>query len=289
MITFEAALEIAKEFNPKDHPRDPRDGRFTDKLGLVGRIPLDEGSVFLGSTKVDVGEENDIRLAIVRRSDGRTELRMDVGWDDPERADPPTREDFDDEGDDGESSYQRAMAEHTGRWRGARSDTTARAEIEHVINELKAVEELRRMASKESDELMEEIWPDGAAEPPIGVTWPKGATGWQYDSPETAAKWKSLMDRNNELSEGGDVYSGVIEGEWADIHWAVVGNDTEGTPGKRDWATTRLMTRPHANRNIEYSALYEEYDELNRIELTAKGSAKLLRELEKMRAAAGGT
>jgi hypothetical protein len=332
MITFDQALEIAKKYDPSQ-PRDRSTGRWSDKLGLSDRIPLDEGSTLLGS--LDFGDDDNdssVRLAAVRRGDGRTELRFDVGWDDPDRANPPSRGDYD-EDEDGERDYQRALAEHSQRWDAGLSDTTARLDLERAYEELTGVEELRAMASADMAEIHARLeptydWPDDESitaarrdwsdiQPESGTIAPpslyrrnveRNKTTRRTDytvhpAPEGLAepaherRWFSEEERlkygddvatMDVWGDGRDLYSGVIEGEWADIHWQVFGKDSEGTEGTGDWAAIRLMTRPHGDRDSSYSDLYAASgsDGLSAYELTARGSAKLLKELERIRAAA---
>jgi hypothetical protein len=290
---------LLKEYDPSQ-PRDKR-GRWSDKLKVSGRLELPEGARVLGSWSHE-GQENRAFFAAIARPDGKAELRLTTAgsYDQDDDREPPTLEEFQENGygDESQAEYEEALAAFGGRWSGRRGDyQTARIELsDDVLDELRAVDELRQLVDEESDELGREIWPRGSGSgiEADGVTnrprtW-EDKGGWVFPSPEIEAKWGAKLRRSDELSEGSALHSGVIEAEWGNIHWDVVGRDTEtGKEGSGLWSEVRMFTRPKGDREASYEDLYDASNgEVEVVAFEGRDLQKLIKKLEQARADAAG-
>jgi hypothetical protein len=98
-------------WDPADHPRDPRDGRFVDRLKLAGRIVLDPGQRLIASSVSKNSSPNDVVMAVVASPD-RPEIRLGV-----------------------------VNHEDTRRWSAANRGSTARLDLEAATRLLRALDE----------------------------------------------------------------------------------------------------------------------------------------------------
>lgn len=278
---------LEKKYDPSQ-PRG-RDGRWTDKLKVSGRLELPEGARLLGSWAHD-GQDNRAFFAAVARPDGKAELRLTTAGDFSDEGDddrePPTLDNFleDGYGDEAQAALDEALAAWGQRWSGRRGNyQTMNVELsDEVLDELRAVDELRQLISEESDELGKAIWPTGQDRPGIG--WANG--GPTFDTPEIEAEWGDRVRRAHELSDGAALYSGVIEGEWGNLHWDVVGRDFEsGGEGSGEWAEVRMYTRPKGDRAATFEDLYEALNgEVETVDFEGRDLQKLIKKLEQARA-----
>jgi hypothetical protein len=98
-------------WDPADHPRDPRDGRFIDRLKLAGRIALDPGQRLIASSTTTNSGPNDVVMAVVTGPD-RPEIRLGV-----------------------------VNHEDTRRWSAANRGGTARLDLEGATHLLRVLDE----------------------------------------------------------------------------------------------------------------------------------------------------
>jgi hypothetical protein len=182
------AGEHLRKFNPAE-PRNPHTGEWIDTtpgdglagtvkdvLNLAGRIDLAPGEQFMGSAKVDVGDD---LTAVLARVDGPSGARLRFGL---------------------------VAAEETGRWRAANRGGTVELD-EHGVGDLrKVVADAPRLGKASVAEFNKQ--PDSPTTADVasgtvrGARW--GDIAWQLyrdETPDGGSRWELALDVQADIAQ----------------------------------------------------------------------------------------